>query len=107
MDPCVADVTERPERYLDYDTETGEIIPKEGLTGDARQKALHTINDLGLNKLDVRFYRIDWARAFVADILLLPTADRQDFIVSNTEQHIEYAGTTRMVVEQLRRDGRI
>ncbi len=107
MDPCVADVTERPERYLDYDTETGEIIPKEGLTGNARQKALHTINDLGLNELDVRFYRIDWTRAFIADILLLPTAAQRDFIASSMEQPIEYAGVTAMVIEQLRHNGHV
>lgn len=107
VDPCVADVTERPDRYFDYDADTGEIVPKDGLTGDARQKALQTINDLGLNELDVRFYRIDWTRAFAADILLLPITDRQAFIASSTEQPIEYAGTTRMIVEQLSRDGHV
>ena len=107
VDPCATDVMERPERHFDFDAETGEIIPRIGLTGDARRKALHTINDLGFNELDVRFYRIDWTRAFVADILLLPAADRQAFIASSTEQPIEYAEVTAMIVEQLRQAGQI
>ena len=105
VDPCAVDVIERPERYFDYDVLTGEIIPKDGLTGQARQKALHTINHLGLNKLDVTFYRIQWTRVFIADLLALPAGDRQFFIASFTEQPVEYAGVTGMVVEQLRRDG--
>ena len=60
VDPCAADVAERPGHYLDYDTDTGEIVSKEGLSESARQKALNSIHDLGLNRLDVRFYRLQW-----------------------------------------------
>ena len=100
VDPCADDVGERPERYFDYDAETGEIIPKTGLIGDARQKAWHTIEDLGLNKLDVRYYRFDHTQRFVSDLSSLPVEDRQDFIAFFTEQPVEYAGVTRMVVER-------
>ena len=100
VDPCAVAVAERPERYLDYDSATGEIIPKVGLTGDARQKAWHTIEDLGLNKLDVRYYRFDHTQRFMEDLLALPTDDRQDFIALFTEQFVEYGGVTRMAVEQ-------
>ena len=65
VDPALTMLGERPERYFDYDSETGEIIPKIGLTGDARQKAWHTIEDLGLNKLDVRYYRFDHTQRFI------------------------------------------
>ncbi|MCE2464258.1 MAG: HNH endonuclease [Dehalococcoidia bacterium] len=107
VDPCATDVAERPDRYFDYDAQTGEIIPKSGLTPDARQKALHTINDLGWNKLDVMFYRIDQTRTFTADLLALPTGDRQALIALFTEQPVEYAGAIGMVAEQLRQAGRI
>ena len=100
VDPCAEDVEERPERYLDYDAETGEIIPKDGLAGDNRLKAVRTINDLGLNKLDVRSNRFYHTRRFVSDLSSLPVEDRQDFIAFFTEQPVEYAGVTRMVVER-------
>jgi uncharacterized protein (TIGR02646 family) len=100
VDPCAVVADERPERYFDYDSQTGEIIPNIGLTGDARRKAWHTIEDLGLNKLDVRYYRFDHTQRFVEDLLALPVRDRQDFANFFTEQSVEYAGVTRMVVER-------
>ena len=100
VDPCAAVVAERPEQFFDYDAETGEIIPKTGLTGDARRKAWHTIDDLGLNKRDVLRYRFDHTQRFVEDLLALPVEDRQDFIAFFTEQPVEYAGVTRMIVER-------
>ena len=92
---------------MDYDSETGEIIPKSDLSGVTRQKALHTINGLQLNQLDMRYYRIDWTRTFVEDLLSLPQPDRRAFVEYSTQQPIEYAGVTSMVVEKLRQDGRI
>ena len=100
VDPCADVVTERPERYFGYDAKTGEIIPKRGLVGDARLKAVRTINDLGLNKLDVQHYRFYHTQRFINDFRKLPVSDRQDFIALFTEQFVEYAGVTRMVVEQ-------
>ena len=107
VDPSAADVAERPERYFEYDSETGELIPKKGLTGVNRQKALHTINDLGLNKLDVRYFRFEQSRRVIADLLAFPVSYRQAFIASFTKRGVEYAGTIGMVLEQLRQDGRI
>ena len=100
VDPCAEDVEERPERYLAYDAVTGEIIPKDGLAGDNRLKAVRTISDLGLNKLDVRSNRFYYTQRFIEDLSSLPVEDRQDFIAFFTEQPVEYAGVTRMVVER-------
>ena len=107
VDPCAAVVAERPEQYFDYDADTGEIVPKNGLSGAALRKARDTINDLGLNELDVMFYRIDWTRGFIADLLSLPIMDRRAFAEVLTQQPVEYAGVTGMIVEQLRWDGRL
>ena len=107
VDPCAADVMERPEHYFDYDANTGDIIPKNGISGIARRKASDTINDLGLNRLDVRFYRFDWIRKFQSDLLSLPTADRQAFVDYITSQSVEYAGTSTMLADQLRATGHI
>ena len=100
VDPCAAVPEERPEHYFDYDTATGEIIPKGGLVDHARRKALRTIYDLGLNKLDVLYYRLDHTQRFMRDLQAMPDGDREDFVALFTQQSVEYAGITRMVVEQ-------
>ncbi len=102
VDPSAADVQERPERHFDYDAETGEIIPMPGLPSEARERALRTIDDLGLNKLDVRFYRLDWTRRFTADLQALPEIDRPAFAEFSTRTGVEFVGATSMVVRQLR-----
>ena len=107
VDPCADDVMERPEQYFDYDVATGELIPKAGLTGTARRKAWDTINDLGLNQWLLISLREERIRAFIAELLLTPTDDRETFVTSQTEQPAEYAGAVGMVVEQLRQDGYI
>ncbi len=100
VDPCADDDKERPEHYFDYDAATGEIIPKGGLAGDARRKALRTIYDLGLNKWDLLLSRFDYTQRFLRDLRAMPDNDRLAFIATFTQQSVEYAGVTRMVVEQ-------
>ena len=39
VDPCASEVAERPERYFDYDHDTGEIVPKGNLPQVAQDKA--------------------------------------------------------------------
>ena len=102
VDPSAADEQERPERYFDYDAETGEIIPMPRLPSEARERALRTIDDLGLNKLDVRFYRLDWTRRFIADWQAFPNIDRPAFAEFSTRTGLEFVGATSMVVQQLR-----
>ena len=101
VDPCAAVAAERPERHFDYDRLTGEIVPKGGLAGESRQRALRTIDDLGLNRLDVRYSRHYHTRQFAEDISRMPVGDRHDFAAMFTDQSVEYAGVTRMVVGQL------
>ena len=101
VDPSAAEERERPERYFDYDADTGEIIPRAGLPSDARVRALRTIDDLGLNKLDVRFYRQRWIRQFAEDWRTLPIGERAAFAEFATRTGAEFAGSTTMVVRQL------
>ncbi len=60
VDPCAPEPDERPERYVDYKSVTGEITPRTGLSETARQRAIQTIEDLGLNALDVMYYCLQW-----------------------------------------------
>ena len=101
VDPGAGDEREQPERYFDYDPLTGEIIPHPSLTGDYKRKAEGTIADLGLNQLDVRFYRLDWTRRFTEDWFALSVDDRQAFVDFSTRMGVEYAGSTLMMVRQL------
>ena len=107
VDPCADVEGERPERYLDYDALTGEIVPHQSLRGDDRRKAEGTIEDLGLNRIDVRFYRLDWTRRFEEDLRMLPTELRTVFVDYALRQAIEYIGSTRMVVAHMRAVGEV
>ena len=101
VDPSAADEEDRPERYFDYDASTGELIPKSGISEEARETVLDTIDDLGLNKPDVLNYRLDWTRRFTEDWQSLPTGDRHAFAEYYTRRGVEFAGVTLMIVQQL------
>ena len=49
VDPCADTELEFPERYFDFDTQTGEILPRQGLNSERRTKAYGMIHDLKLN----------------------------------------------------------
>ena len=102
IDPCADVVDERPERYLEYVEASGEIKPKASLALSEKVKAQNTIDDIGLNLLDILFYRIDWIREFKSNLLKIPQTERQPFIDLFTSDDQEYAGTIRMLVEKLR-----
>ncbi len=101
VDPSAPDEQDRPEEYFDYDAATGEIIPIASLAQETRMKALRTIDDLGLNKVDVRFYRLQWTRRFVEDWTAMPTEDRHAFAQYCARSGVEFGGATLMVVQQL------
>ncbi len=107
VDPCAADVAERPEQYFDYDTVIGEIVANDGISGDAKIRAEDTIDDLGLNKWDMMWFRQQRILQFMDDLLNCPISERQEFIASNTVGAVEFSLATRKVIEQLRRDGHI
>ena len=102
VDPSASSEEERPERYFDYDAVTGEIIPKPGLTSEAQGRAQRTIDDLGLNKLDVRFYRLDWTRRFIEDWLALTVEDRSALVEFAARAGYEFVGASLMAVRQQR-----
>ena len=101
VDPSAADERERPEVYFDCDADTGEIIPLAGLPSEARVRALRTIDDLGLNKLDIRYYRQHWIRQFLEDCQAFPVEERLALAEFNEQNGEEYAGAASMVARQL------
>ena len=107
VDPSTDDALERPERYFDYDMLTGEIVAHPSLSGDARKRAWDTIADLGLNRLNVLWFRLDWTRRLVDDLRTLPAEARADFVDYALGQTIEYVGVTGMAVAQLHAAGEL
>ena len=102
VDPSAADAKDRAERFFDYDAATGEIIPIPGLPSKARESAQRTIDDLGLNKLDVRFYRLAWTRQFIEDWRALPNEERPALAEFSKRPGNEFVGATVMAVRQQR-----
>ena len=107
VDPAASHERERPERYFDYDMRTHDVIPRDDLTGDERRRAWNTIGDLGLNQLNIRFYRQDWTRRLIEEIRNLPIEERPALAEYLASQPSEYLGATRMVLDQLRETGEI
>ena len=68
IDPCARSRGARPERYFDFDTLTGEIVPIRDLTPRRRRKAIRTIQDLRLNEWHHLKERIEWLRMVSAAI---------------------------------------
>ena len=98
VDPGAADEEDRPERFFDYDAATGEIIPMHGLAPKARKRAQRTIDDLGLNKLDVLSLRRDWIRAFLEDWQAFPIEEQLAFAEFSARTGGEFAGATLMAI---------
>lgn len=49
VDPCAKTTLAQPETHFKFDTTTGEILVKDGLTPARRRRAENTIKNLGLN----------------------------------------------------------
>ena len=107
VDPAASDERERPEYYFDYDLRTHDVVPRHDLDWDERRRAWDTIDDLGLNELDIRFYRRDWTRQLIEDLRQLPIEERLAFAEFLVSQPSEYLGTTRIVLAQLQEAGEI
>ncbi len=108
VDPYAVDLLERPEEHFDYVPLTGEIVPKSGLTHNARHKAQSTIDDIGLNETRLRETRFRLIGSFVQDLLLAtPGADRFAVVSRYQEPSEPHVGVVKMFTNQLRQAGRI
>ena len=106
VDPCAYDVAERPEEYFDYVPRTAEIVPKRDLGLNARRRAESTIDDLGLNKIDLRTSRYDHISEFIEELYAQSSdSDRSAVVRTYMEPSQRHVGAVRMLVEQLRRAG--
>ena len=123
VDPCAADVMERPEEYFDFDCEYMELMPKSGLDDERKRRAEQTIKALDLNGLgndraaseDAEY---QWASELYAArelrvntfrqvVLAVEESERQDLIAWFTDSGEEFAGVIGMVASRMRRAGEI
>ena len=107
VDPCAIPPDERPDIYFEVDVRTGDVIAKAELTESGKRKAQNTIDDLGLNLLDLRYSRIGWIRDLTAILSALPTPDREAFAADISGPDREFAGITGMLLERLRQMGEL
>ena len=117
VDPCAVPLDERPESYLDFDDRTGEVIAQAGLTQAARVKAQNTIDDIGLNALDLRIRRLDTLEDFKERVAendaldILSTSERQAIRQAIMDRVVapdrEFAGVMGMALTWTPADGRI
>ena len=106
VDPCAVSVLERPERYFDYRSRTGEIVPKGGLTQSDRERAQNTISDLKLNDSDMRKRRRRWVKYFQDALSRYDESEVLTIIDGYTDTTAEYCGITRMFLAQYQRPPR-
>jgi hypothetical protein len=94
---------EHPENFFDFDVLTGEILPKEGLNGPQREKALKTISDMQLNAPHHLSSRIAWLRA-VSEVLINEPDDRpglSEFLNSIALRNAQFSSITRALLARL------
>ena len=103
FDPCAASVLERPERYFDYRSRTGEIIPKGGLAQPDLERATSTISDLKLNDHDMRKRRRRWIWRFQSELSQHDGNELLAIVDGYTDAAAEYCGITRMFLAQYRK----
>lgn len=106
VDPCAEEISERPERYFDYNHSTGEIIPRAGLPQVAQDKARSTAEDLGLNERDMRVSRIQWIERFRDELSQNDISEWLTIVNGYTDAAEEYCGITRMFLAQYQRSAR-
>ena len=97
VDPCATSISERPENFFDFDTLTGEIVPKAGLSSTSRRTAQTMIDDLRLNGHHHLKKRNDWL--LLADLAISNAVDDKhpdvqhifDWVASRATQHSSIA----------------
>ena len=104
VDPCSADIAKRPEHYFDFDTKTGEIIPKKGLSDPDLLRARNTIRDFGLNEYGLPELRLNWTHNLREDMSKMARSDRQALLYEFTnpaDDRVEFVGITKMIAGQI------
>lgn len=103
VNPCARSQSAWPETFFDFDTLTGEILPKEGIGSSRRQRAMQMIIGLDLNAYHHLKERLGWL-SLVSEALLKHSEDdpgREDFLRRVTARSTQLSSATRVKLMQL------
>ena len=101
VDPCAELPPDRPENYFDYDTYTGDIVPRAGLSPEMRDKADRMIADLKLkdyHHMRARLERIQLVRGMFT---YAPDSEIPGLIERLTSRETELSSITRALLAEL------
>lgn len=102
VDPCAITDSARPERFFNFDTETAELLPMEGLTPTRRKKAMRMIDDLKLNDsyhLKKRLSRKIILLALLSDDLTNISEETSEVVSYLSDRTIELSSFTMALLE--------
>ncbi|MCI0439594.1 MAG: TIGR02646 family protein [Chloroflexi bacterium] len=102
VDSCAKSKSARPENFFDFDTLTGEIVPKQGLSQGRHKKAVQMIADLRLNDFHHLRARRMWVIA-VSQALSNPGPDEDSvaFVELVTNRGTQFSSITRVLLAEL------
>ena len=101
VDPCAATPSARPESFFCFDTKTGEVLPRTGLSAVRERKAQRMIDDLQLNAmhhLRRRKGQVEAIRRFCDAIPAVP--DIEVFVCKLSARSRERSSITRAVLAE-------
>lgn len=100
VDPCATSPRARPESYFAFDTKTGEILPKSGLSAARRRKSARMIDDLGVNAYYHLKKRAQWLRLVSEALNAVNNADNEELIGFVASRGTELSSFTRAWLQQ-------
>jgi uncharacterized protein (TIGR02646 family) len=103
VNPCAPGASNSPESFFDFDTRTGEILPRTGLGRSAAQRARATINDLDLNAFHHLKKRLWWLRCVESYLARKVPSDpgHRDYIQRVTARDAPLSSITRTMLTRV------
>lgn len=104
VDPCAEPPAERPETYFIFDTKTGELLPRVGLSARRRKRAERMRDDLKLNHFTHLKSRVQWLHVVRLAVQSADPADAdvRAWITRVTARDAELSSLTRQYLAELR-----
>lgn len=102
INPCAEDVSERPERFFDFNVVSGEIIPRADISAEDQRKARQMRDDLDLNAtyhLEERKKVISLIRRSLL-VSIEGSEERQEFLIEVSARASMLSSLARALLEE-------
>ena len=100
VDPCAKSQAARPESHFEFDTKTGEILSKPGVSAARHRKANRMIQDLGLNAYYRLKARAEWLRLVSKALDTEHDADNEQLIGILSSRDARFSSITRAWLQE-------